>query len=496
MVRLKRARWDIMAIITASSGMALDMYETALASYLEPSVVAVNSNQVVLYYNNGFIDTLNGSELQVSDDGNLVSGTIEQVVESFNGIITFTADEILIAASDLMQWFVDNDHLKVFERALTGPTTIIGSDLSDRLISFSGNDIIKAGAGNDEIDPSTGTDIIDGGAGVDTLLLPGVLTEYAFLKSTTDDYLVSGSGRYKVRGMESIYFGEDDERSWTELPAILKEFDGLRYAAGYADLSVAFGTNAAAAAAHYVANGFAENRDPLRFDALAYTASYADLRQAFGSDAEAATRHYITTGVSENRQVTFDPLAYLASNVDLRLAFGTDATAGERHYIQWGAAEGRSTTFDAYGYLAANPSVLQSVGADTSAAAAHYITTGAAQGLSTSGFQAMRYVASNVDLIAIFGTDTLAATRHYVQWGAGEHRAINFDALAYAALNPDVWAASGNDLEALARHYVMWGYAEHRQTGSPQSMTMSASAEGQVPNEFFVHTVSTSDGLF
>lgn len=118
-------------------------------------------------------------------------------------------------------------------------------------------------------------------------------------------------------------------------------FSPLAYIASYGDLSAAFGTDAAAGAAHYAAMGRAEGRT-VSFDPLAYLASYGDLAAAFGTDRTSAEIHYITNGRAEGRTVTFNPMAYLAANSDVAAATGGDLTAAMRHYIIFGRQEGRA----------------------------------------------------------------------------------------------------------------------------------------------------------
>ncbi len=237
-------------------------------------------------------------------------------------------------------------------------------------------------------------------------------------------------------------------------------FDPLAYIASYADLSAAFGANAALGAAHYISNGRAEGRS-VTFDPLAYTASYADLAAAFGTDAARAAAHYITNGRAEGRAVTFDPLAYTASYADLAAAFGTDRTKAEQHYITSGRAEGRGVTFDPLAYVASYADLSAAFGADRTKAEQHYITNGRAEGRSVT-FDPLAYAAANPDLAAAFGLDRTKAEQHYIAYGRAEGRATGFDAAAYLAANADVAAATGGDLAKAMQHYATYGRLEGR----------------------------------
>ncbi|WP_376967367.1 right-handed parallel beta-helix repeat-containing protein (plasmid) [Azospirillum sp. A26] len=225
-------------------------------------------------------------------------------------------------------------------------------------------------------------------------------------------------------------------------------FSPLAYIASYADLSAAFGANAAAGAAHYAASGRAEGRT-VSFDPLAYIASYGDLSAVFGTNGDAAAAHYIGSGRAEGRAVSFDPLAYIASYGDLSAALGTDRTAAAMHYIASGRAEGRTVSFNPLSYLAANPDLAAAFGTDTVRADLHYLGSGRTEGRST-GFNASAYLAANADVAAATGGDLTAAMRHYILNGRLEGRALSpaatpAPARAAAALMPDsaMLAAAG-----------------------------------------------------
>ncbi|PGH59327.1 hypothetical protein CRT60_01480 [Azospirillum palustre] len=225
-------------------------------------------------------------------------------------------------------------------------------------------------------------------------------------------------------------------------------FSPLAYIASYADLSAAFGANAAAGAAHYAASGRAEGRT-VSFDPLAYIASYGDLSAVFGTNGDAAAAHYIGSGRAEGRSVSFDPLAYIASYGDLTAALGTDRTAAAMHYIGSGRAEGRTVSFNPLSYLAANADLAAAFGTDTTRADLHYLGSGRTEGRST-GFDASAYLAANADVAAATGGDLTAAMRHYILNGRLEGRALSpaaapAPARAAAALLPDsaMLAAAG-----------------------------------------------------
>jgi hypothetical protein len=255
---------------------------------------------------------------------------------------------------------------------------LIGNAGRNTLNGGAGDDIIVTVAGNAGIKPDAGFDRVDGGVGNDLLILGGFQSDYQVLNANGRSFLVTARGATDVTGIEQGAFSTTSAQSWSGLVASTAAFQGLSYIASYGDLRAAFGTNAAAGAAHFAEFGFGEGRS-LSFNALEYIASYGDLRAVFGADATAGARHFIEFGATENRAATFDGWAYLASYGDLIKAYGANETAALQHFIMFGSAENRTTTFDALAYAAANPDLAAVFGVDTEALARHYVFYGNAE---------------------------------------------------------------------------------------------------------------------
>lgn len=248
-------------------------------------------------------------------------------------------------------------------------------------------------------------------------------------------------------------------------PALPPGFDPLVYTAGYADLSAAFGTDAAAATAHYLRSGHAEGRSTDIFSPGSYMAANPDVAVGYGFDPAAATTHYIVHGRSEGRSAgVMEPLEYTASHADLMAAFGTDETAAVRHYVLNGRAEGRTSSFDGLAYIASHADLTAGFGADERLGARHYITAGAAEQRRVN-FDPNQYLAAHHDLLSAYGADRDAASRHYILFGRSEGRATAFDAASYLAANADLSAAFGDDRAMATEHYLRFGFAEGRSIG-------------------------------
>lgn len=132
-------------------------------------------------------------------------------------------------------------------------------------------------------------------------------------------------------------------------------FDAAYYLAQNPDVEAAFGDDAAAAEAHYIANGADEGRKPAQwFDAAYYQSNNADLA---GLAPNELFEHFANYGVNELRSpseglvldaATFQ--AYAAANEDLVAAFGIedvenlsneDVAALANHFFAYGIHEGR-----------------------------------------------------------------------------------------------------------------------------------------------------------
>lgn len=81
----------------------------------------------------------------------------------------------------------------------------------------------------------------------------------------------------------------------------------------------------------------------VNFDAAEYLSSWSDLMSDYGSNVAAALAHYARSGILEGRATsTFNAAQYLANYADLRTNYGNDLTAAANHYLLYGKNEGRT----------------------------------------------------------------------------------------------------------------------------------------------------------
>lgn len=205
-----------MPIITAGSDSPLDMYETSIASALTPQYRLINSGQLALSYNNGLENLLSGTGFRM-DDGEITGGTIVGISEYRDGQLSFTARDLLIPAQMLARWFDESDYGAFFPFALSGEDLIVGSNLSDRMLSAGGNDYLAGldgddeldgGEANDTLDGGTGDDYIDGGAGYDTALFASTVRQVHVTRGS-DGLIVDGpEGIDTLENVEVLQFAD------------------------------------------------------------------------------------------------------------------------------------------------------------------------------------------------------------------------------------------------------------------------------------------------
>lgn len=355
--------------------------------------------------------------------------------------------------------------------SISGHAVVAATLLGSTLLGDAGADSLYGGAGGDTLSGGAGNDVIDGGAGDDLAVYSGSASDYVLTRVGAGWQINGSQGLDTLTNVERIQFG-----SATPIAidgAVTARFDPLTYIASNPDLIVAFGTNTAAATAHYEQYQSLYPRSINSFYALTYVASNRDLIGTLGTNATAATLHYIQTGFAEGRPTaSFNPLIYAASSVDLALAFGTNATAAAGHYITYGVLGTHPASgFNPYLYLASNADLARSIGFDYEAGLRHYLDVGVREGRPASGFDPLVYVASHADLTRIVGLNQGIAVQHYLTWGADEGRSINaFDPRLYAASHLDIARVLGSDLGQATAHYIQYGFYEGRATSGFDSV--------------------------
>lgn len=146
--------------------------------------------------------------------------------------------------------------------------------------------------------------------------------------------LAASFGNDSTRAEEHyIRFGRLENRSTS--------FNTHDYLLANPDLLSVFAGSEQQVKLYVVLYGNTPRRDAAGFDALSYLAANPDLAATFGTDTAAATAHYQSAGQADGRPTRFNALAYLMANPDLSAAFGSDQQKALIHFITYGRNESR-----------------------------------------------------------------------------------------------------------------------------------------------------------
>jgi Ca2+-binding RTX toxin-like protein len=140
-----------------------------------------------------------------------VSGAVVENVMYQGGHELYRVTDLNIDAATLVN-LVDNvrDPKAAYALMFGGNDTITGSDDSDGIMAFAGNDVVHAGAGNDVIVGGAGDDTIDGGTGFDIAEYSGNVADYKLERTANGIKVTSlkGEGVDTVTNVERLYFGD------------------------------------------------------------------------------------------------------------------------------------------------------------------------------------------------------------------------------------------------------------------------------------------------
>jgi hypothetical protein len=228
-----------MATLSASVAGSLDIFETAIASSLTPTIEKNESNSFSIMFSE-FFDDVTGYGFKYDDDGFPVEGYVTSVKEFYQESLSFTLTDILIPAYDLTNWLNDGSYTYFFPLALSGDDNVTGSVFNDRIYAFSGNDTIKGDSGDDEIDGGAGNDLLDGGRGDDTLYggseydtahFSGLFRSYSVSQKDGVFVVTGPDGTDTLDGVEQISFDDGsmvidpDIASHTAAAQIIRLYD-------------------------------------------------------------------------------------------------------------------------------------------------------------------------------------------------------------------------------------------------------------------------------
>src|SRR6218665_3721491 len=149
-----------------------------------------------------------GSGFQRNAQGVFTAGTVNVMAEfdlNSNAPLWIIYDTSISATAIYAAALTPStsDELSLLQQALSGDDAVILSPYSDRMLTYSGNDIIFGQGGNDQI---------DGGAGVDTAVFSGNRASYTITQNA-GGYSISGTdGSDSLQNVEYARFADTSVR--------------------------------------------------------------------------------------------------------------------------------------------------------------------------------------------------------------------------------------------------------------------------------------------
>jgi len=184
----------------------------------------------------GYIETYSGSSLTYDGNGNLSGGTLTGLEETYAGSVDFTMNGFSIDAVSYAHWVQSQDNDSATAALFGGDDTVLGSNFTDKLSGFGGNNVLLGGDGGDTLigglgndhlygqSPNGGTDGADsmsGGDGMDYMqgnagndTLDGGNGPDRINGGANEDKITAGSGNDSVngnKGNDTIDGGSGDD---------------------------------------------------------------------------------------------------------------------------------------------------------------------------------------------------------------------------------------------------------------------------------------------
>ena len=328
---------------------------------------------------------------------------------------------------------------------------------------------------------------------------PFTLTSSATVKAKAykDGSLSSSTASVDYTKLDHVYYNGVDYSA---------VFDWTYYTSIYPDIKAAFGSDKAAALAHFVNYGMNEGRQGSpSFDVFSYLRAYRDLRSVFHTDLKSYYLHYVSYGKNEGRVATgvnvmrdpvtvyngvdysavYDFNSYISSYSDIRGLYGLNDDGALAHFVNYGLSEGRqgSSSFDVGSYLRAYRDLRSAFGVNLRNYYTHYISYGKGEGRVATGVTVMRdpvtvyngidysavydynsYITYYGDIRNLYGLSDDGALAHFVNFGMNEGRqgSAYFDVNSYRRAYRDLRSAFGGNLRNYYLHYISNGKGEGR----------------------------------
>jgi len=212
--------------LTAAADIAINTDQFNVSGLLSGTTSNRTATGFDVDLGNGYGEHYTGTNLAFDGGGNLISGTLTGLSESYLTAPVFTMDQLSIDAATFVQWSNNSDSAAASAAAIAaifgGNDSIVGSDKNDVLDGREGHDVIMGGAGADiiiggegnnhlygqsshggpdgadSITAGAGMDYIQGNAGNDTLSGGGGPDRIN--GGANDDLISGGSGNDAING--------------------------------------------------------------------------------------------------------------------------------------------------------------------------------------------------------------------------------------------------------------------------------------------------------
>jgi Ca2+-binding RTX toxin-like protein len=148
---------------------SLDVLDKRFLDLSGGEITSVSEDEVRLSYDSDEYDIFRGS-FEPRGGRRFPGGTIAEIVYVRGGTTVLTVSGLNEDAATIARFYKRNEGRELIEHILRDDDDITGSSGHDRLLSFTGDDVLRPGAGNDTV---------DGGKGFDEVIIDGAAEDFA-----------------------------------------------------------------------------------------------------------------------------------------------------------------------------------------------------------------------------------------------------------------------------------------------------------------------------
>jgi serralysin len=222
--------------LTAGANIAINTDEFNVSGLLTGTYSNRSSTGFDVDVGSGYGEHYTGTNLAFDGNGNLMSGTLDGLSETYLGATVFSMSSLGLDAATFAQWVNTGNSAAATTAIFGGNDTIIGSSDDDVLDGRTGHDVIMGGGGADviiggegnnhlygqspnggvdgadSITAGSGMDYLQGNAGNDTL--DGGGGPDRINGGANDDLITGGSGNDAINGNlgnDTIDAGDGDD---------------------------------------------------------------------------------------------------------------------------------------------------------------------------------------------------------------------------------------------------------------------------------------------